>query len=112
MVDSGYGLGGSLRAHRPALPKGQKYQMVKSSICVSVGLPIVWIRPMVDMGFLFCGVCWGTIRHASIKLVWPSFSCLPSIVLKAGQGKVIKKFDHYDYDYDYDVSKFFNIFCP
>ena len=69
MVDSGYGLGRSLRARRPALPKGQKYQRVKSSICVSVGLPIVCIRPMADMGFLFCGVFWGTISHASIKLV-------------------------------------------
>jgi hypothetical protein len=30
VVDTGYGLGGSLRDCRPALPKGRKYQMVKT----------------------------------------------------------------------------------
>ena len=30
VVDTGYGLGGSLGDCRPALPKGQKYQMVKT----------------------------------------------------------------------------------
>ena len=30
MVDTGYGLGGSLGDCRPALQKGQKYQMVKT----------------------------------------------------------------------------------
>ena len=30
VVDSGYGLRGSLGDFRPALPKGQKYQMVKT----------------------------------------------------------------------------------
>ena len=29
-VDTGYGLGGSLGDCRPALPKGRKYQMVKT----------------------------------------------------------------------------------
>ena len=30
VVDTGYGLGGSLGDCRPALPKGRKYQMVKT----------------------------------------------------------------------------------
>jgi hypothetical protein len=30
VMDTGYGLGGSLGDYRPALPKGRKYQMVKT----------------------------------------------------------------------------------
>ena len=41
VVDAGYGLGRSLRDCRPALPKGLKYQMVKTQTESHVRRPIV-----------------------------------------------------------------------
>ena len=41
VVDTGYGLGRSLGDFRPALPKGQKYQMVKTQAESHVRGPIV-----------------------------------------------------------------------
>ena len=42
MVGNGYGLGGSLGVCRPALPKGWKYQMVKTQTESHDRRPIVW----------------------------------------------------------------------
>ena len=41
MVDTGYGLGGSLGDCRPALPKGWKYQMVETKTESHVKVPIL-----------------------------------------------------------------------
>ena len=41
-VDAGYGLGRSLGDCRPALPKGRKYQMVKTQTESHVRRPVVW----------------------------------------------------------------------
>ena len=41
VVDTGYGLGGSLWDCRPALPKGPKYQMVKIKTESHVRMPVV-----------------------------------------------------------------------
>ena len=41
VVDTGYGLGRSLRDCRPALPKGPKYQIVKTQTESHVRRPIV-----------------------------------------------------------------------
>ena len=41
VVDTGYGLGRSLGDCRPALPKGRKYQMVKTQTESHVRRPIV-----------------------------------------------------------------------
>ena len=48
VVDTGYGLGRSLVDYRPALLKGQKYQMVKTQTEASS-----LNKPMADLGFLF-----------------------------------------------------------
>ena len=37
VVDTGYGLGGSLGDCRPALPKGRKHQMVKYKLRATIG---------------------------------------------------------------------------
>ena len=51
VVDTGYGLGRSLGDCRPALMKGQKYQMVKTQTeARSLN------KPMADLGFLFLWV--------------------------------------------------------
>ena len=42
VADTGYGLGRSLGDCKPALPKGQKYQMVKTQTESHVRRPIVW----------------------------------------------------------------------
>ena len=42
VVDDGYGLGRSLEDCRPALPKGWKYQMVKTQTESPVRRPVVW----------------------------------------------------------------------
>ena len=41
VVDTGYGLGRSPGDYRPALPKGQKYQMVKTQTENHVKRPVV-----------------------------------------------------------------------
>ena len=58
-------LGGSLEDPRPASLKGRKYQRFKLTEKLKLCLgrrPIVWIRPMSEMGFLFflglCGDNW------------------------------------------------------
>jgi hypothetical protein len=43
VVDTGYGLGGSLGDCRPSLPKGQKYQMVKTQIESYNRRPILYV---------------------------------------------------------------------
>ena len=48
VMDTGYGLGGSLGDCRPALPKGQKYQMVKTPAEANS-----LNKAMADLGFLF-----------------------------------------------------------
>ena len=42
VVDTSYGLGRSLGNCRPALPKGRKYQMVKTQTQSHVRRPVVW----------------------------------------------------------------------
>ena len=42
VVDTSYGLGRSLGHCRPALPKGRKYQMVKTQTQSHVRRPVVW----------------------------------------------------------------------
>ena len=49
VVDTGYGLGRSLGDCRPALPKGPKYQMVKTQTEEANSLN----KLMADLGFLF-----------------------------------------------------------
>ena len=41
VMDTGYGLGGSLGDCRPALPKGRNYQMVKTQTESHVRRPVV-----------------------------------------------------------------------
>ena len=53
VVDTSYWLGRSLGYCRPALPKGQKYQMVKTQIESHIGRPIVWVSLSYE-------VSWGT----------------------------------------------------
>ena len=48
VVDTGNGFGGSLLDCRPALPKGQKYQMVKTPAEANS-----LNKAMADLGFLF-----------------------------------------------------------
>ena len=60
VVDTSYGLGRSLGVCRPALPKGRKYQMVKTQTESHDRRPIVWTnRWQIWVSFSF-EVCWGT----------------------------------------------------
>ena len=66
VVDTSYGLGRSLGHCRPALPKGRKYQMVKTQTESHDRRPIVWTnRWQIWVSFSF-EVCRGTagIYHA------------------------------------------------
>ena len=66
VVDNGYMLGRSLGDCRPALPKVQKYQMVKTQTESHVWRPVVWTNRWQIVGFFSFEVCRGTtgICHA------------------------------------------------
>jgi hypothetical protein len=62
LVDTGYGLGGSLGDCRLALPKGWKYRIVKTQIESHDRRPIVWTNLWQTWVSFSFEVCWGTTR--------------------------------------------------
>ena len=68
VVDTGYGLGRSLGDCRPALPKGRKYQMVKTQTESHDRRPVVWTNQWQICVFFSFEVRWGTggICHAGL----------------------------------------------
>jgi hypothetical protein len=75
VVDTSYGLGRSLGDCRLALPKGRKYQMVKTQTESHVRRPIVWSNRWQIWVFFSFVVCRGTagICHAGL---WRFFEAL------------------------------------
>ena len=55
VVDTGYGLGRSLGDCRLALPKGRKYQLVKTQTESHVRRPVVWTNQWQIWGFFSFG---------------------------------------------------------
>ena len=68
VVDTGYGLGRYLGDCRPALPEGQKYQMVKTQTESHDRRPIVWTNQWQIWGFFSYEVRRGTAGICSAGL--------------------------------------------